>query len=75
MAKHGMTNGIKNALSKGCVHSMCKDCGFPLPRYPGRYPKSCPSCGEERHPETPHESVEASFEDWDNAEDRTPPPQ
>jgi hypothetical protein len=56
--KQGITTGIKNALSRGSVHSMCKDCGFPLPRYPGRYPKTCPSCGEERHPETPHESVE-----------------
>ena len=58
MAKHGITSGIKNALSKGNVHSMCDDCGFPLPRYPGRYPKTCPSCGKDRHPETPHESVE-----------------
>jgi len=42
-----MTTGVKNALSRGSVHSMC-DCGFPLPKYPGRYPKACPSCGDER---------------------------
>ena len=45
---------------------MCNDCGFPLPRYPGRYPKTCPSCGKARHPETPHESVETTFDDWDD---------
>jgi hypothetical protein len=42
-----MTTGVKNALSRGSVHSTCT-CGFPLPRYPGRYPKTCPSCGDER---------------------------
>lgn len=48
MAKIGMTPGIKNALSRGSVHSVCEECGFPLPRYPGRYPKTCPSCGADK---------------------------
>jgi hypothetical protein len=44
----GLTKGVKNALARREHHSMCPDCGFALPRYPGRYPKSCPSCGTER---------------------------
>lgn len=47
-----MTTGVKNALSRGNVHSMCTECGFPLPKYPGRYPKDCPSCGAERKADT-----------------------
>jgi len=53
----GMTTGVKNALSRGSVHSMCKECGFPLPRYPGRYPKDCPSCGGERQVEKADEET------------------
>lgn len=30
---------------------MCTECGFPLPKYPGRYPKACPSCGSEKAPD------------------------
>lgn len=44
----GLTKGVKNALAKRDHHSLCKDCGFALPKYPGRYPKCCPSCGTER---------------------------
>lgn len=47
MATNGITKGVKNALARQEHHSMC-DCGFALPRYPGRYPKSCPSCGGDR---------------------------
>ena len=48
MVNGGMTTGVKNALARGDVHSMCADCGFPLPKYPGRYPKACPSCGADK---------------------------
>lgn len=47
MEGSGLTPGIKNAMARGDVHSLCK-CGFPLPKYPGRYPKNCPHCGETR---------------------------
>lgn len=49
-AKTGLTRGVKNALARKEHHSMCSntDCGFALPKYPGRYPKDCPSCGEPR---------------------------
>ncbi len=48
--KTGLTRGIKNALARKEHHSMCANdgCGFALPKYPGRYPKDCPSCGEPR---------------------------
>jgi hypothetical protein len=52
-----MTQGIKNALSRGSVHSLCTDCGFPLPRYPGRYPKTCPSCGVDKPTATAEEEL------------------
>ena len=45
-----MTPGVLNALNRHPAHHVC-DCGFPLPRYPGRYPKCCPQCGAERTPE------------------------
>lgn len=44
MATNGLTKGVKNALARQEHHSMCS-CGFALPKYPGRYPKNCPSCG------------------------------
>ena len=40
------TKGIINALLKNRSRAVCKSCGFPLPVYPGRYPKNCPNCGE-----------------------------
>ena len=39
------TKGVINALMKQKSRTVCKDCGFPLPVYPGRYPKDCPNCG------------------------------
>ena len=50
----GLSGGMKNALKRRfrdgesdsgvcCPHP---DCGFALPRYPGRYPRSCPLCGQ-----------------------------
>jgi len=44
---NGITKGVKNALARNDHHSMCS-CGFALPKYPGRYPKVCPSCGADR---------------------------
>lgn len=61
-----MTTGVKTALSRGSVHSMCTDCGFPLPKYPGRYPKACPSCGTERKTS---ESVELTRVPGETAEE------
>ena len=41
-----MTTGVKNAIAKGRVKEVCSGCNFPIPVYPGRYPKLCVSCGE-----------------------------
>lgn len=57
--------GLTNAYSAGRTErtDACPQCGFSLPRYPGRYPAKCPSCGCDRcatevdenpaHPATP----------------------
>lgn len=47
----GMTNGVKKALIRltgDKQRSVCKKCGFVLPKYPGRYPSHCPVCGSKR---------------------------
>lgn len=54
-----MTPGVVRALQRHPHHSVC-DCGFPLPRYPGRYPKHCPKCGEERRVPSPEEVARVS---------------
>jgi len=41
-----VSQGIINAMLKGPVKVVCAACGFPIPKYPGRYPSNCPSCGE-----------------------------
>lgn len=41
------TKGVIKALLKNRSRTVCKSCGFPLPVYPGRYPKNCPNCGAE----------------------------
>lgn len=38
-----LTKGMKRAMSNGAKFQ-CKECGQPVPRYPGRYPCSCPEC-------------------------------
>lgn len=48
--QEGMTRGVLNALNKNRSRSVCDQCGFPLPVYPGRYPSVCPSCGADRTP-------------------------
>jgi hypothetical protein len=40
-----LTPGLLKAITKGGTYSVCQ-CGFPLPKYPGRYPKTCPQCGK-----------------------------
>ena len=39
-----LTPGIRNAMGRGRVRARCA-CGFPVPVYPGRYPRQCPECG------------------------------
>lgn len=41
------TTGVLNALNKNRNRTVCTECGFPLPVYPGRYPSKCPGCGAE----------------------------
>lgn len=48
--QEAMTTGVLNALNKNRNRSVCGDCGFPIPVYPGRYPSACPSCGASREP-------------------------
>lgn len=50
------TPGLRKALSKGRHRVLCANeaCGFPMPVYPGRYPKHCPLCN------TPREAVDES---------------
>jgi len=38
----GMRNVICRTISPKYT---CPWCGFPIPKYPGRYPKKCPECG------------------------------
>jgi hypothetical protein len=42
-----LTNGMKNVFSKMKVKSVCPQCELHVPKYPGRYPKNCPSCGKQ----------------------------
>lgn len=44
----GMTTGVLNALNKNRSRTVCPECGFPMPVYPGRYPSACPGCGTNR---------------------------
>ena len=48
------TPGLVNAMTRRGVKAV-HDCGFPMPRYPGRYPVNCPHCGAPfaAAPETP----------------------
>lgn len=41
--------GLIRALSRQKVKGEpCPACSFPMPVYPGRYPKTCPGCGAAR---------------------------
>jgi len=40
-----LTPGIRNVLaSVSKPKYVCPWCGFPIPKYPGRYPVKCPEC-------------------------------
>jgi rubrerythrin len=54
-----MTKGVLNALGKSKYRTLCKECGFPLPVYPGRYPSKCPHCGAPRNEAVPEEDKDA----------------
>ena len=41
----GMTRGLHRAYGRLEGRHRCEDCGLVLPKYPGRYPKTCPHCG------------------------------
>jgi rubrerythrin len=50
------TGGVIRALTRRGPHkTTCKECAYPLPVYPGRYPKSCPNCGTAFEAPTPAE--------------------
>ena len=63
MPNVSMTHGIYNAYSRrvdpAVLHHICKSCGFYIPKYPGRYPRNCPSCGASILPPVPMECEEA----------------
>jgi len=44
--KEELTLGVKNAIGRGRVKIRCPNCNFPLPIYPGQYPKKCVDCGK-----------------------------
>jgi Zn finger protein HypA/HybF involved in hydrogenase expression len=49
---HNLTDGMKKALFSNSglgykeVKKECDKCGFLVPKYKGRYPHSCPMCGD-----------------------------
>lgn len=43
-----VTPGLIRAIGKMKGRAPCDGCGFPMPTYPGRYPKTCPGCGDPR---------------------------
>jgi len=42
-----ITAGIANAMVSYGGARQCPECNFVVPKYPGRYPRGCPRCGEE----------------------------
>ncbi len=43
-----LTKGMRNAYSRMEGHvKVCVDCRLVVPKYPGRYPQSCPECGDQ----------------------------
>lgn len=59
-----LTPGVVNAIKRLPQHRTCSRCAFPLPRYRGRYPKSCPGCahGYDALPPASTESEASPFE-------------
>lgn len=50
------TQGITNAMWRYSPQYVCSGCNVAVPKYPGRYPKFCPDCGEplEKYDESKH---------------------
>lgn len=44
---HTVTQGMRRAYEKHGGVKCCKECELLVPKYPGRYPNKCPSCGAE----------------------------
>lgn len=42
-----LTKGMRNAMEKAGGKLSCPDCNLTVPKYPGRYPRTCPECGYE----------------------------
>lgn len=43
-----LTRGMRNAYNKMEGNAfICRSCKATVPKYPGRYPSTCPSCGDE----------------------------
>lgn len=40
----GMLKAYAKRMKEEDIHYTCKDCGFDIPKYGGRYPNSCPEC-------------------------------
>lgn len=40
-----VTNGMSNVFKNNNSVLHCSSCGLNIPKYPGRYPSSCPECG------------------------------
>lgn len=51
MVTRKLTRGMANyyARASQTAKYRCKDCEVSIPRYTGRYPKSCPECGGALH--------------------------
>lgn len=41
-----VTDGVVNAMVRYGAARQCAECGFGVPKYPGRYPGTCPRCGD-----------------------------
>src|SRR5437899_478897 len=42
-----ITDGMAKAMVRYGAARQCRGCQFGVPRYPGRYPRFCPRCGDE----------------------------
>lgn len=40
----GMLKAYARKMKEEDIHYTCKDCGFDIPKYGGRYPNCCPEC-------------------------------
>jgi len=42
----GMLRAYSKRMKEGDVHYTCKECNTNIPKYGGRYPTACPTCGD-----------------------------